>query len=93
MCAPDIHKRAVSFPGKFLGDDPGGAEAEAGHCLEKPFQPLWVRIERPEKVLTGLRFILRVAGAQPIRQRAPEAVQTGVGHFQDAADVGGFGAV
>ena len=93
LCAADIHEGAVLFPGKFLGDDSGGAEAETGHRLEEPFQPLRVRIERPEKVFACLGLVLRLSGAQPFRQRAPEAIETGVGHFQDAADIGGFVAV
>jgi hypothetical protein len=41
----------------------------------------------------GFHLVLRLPGAEPIGQRAPEPIEPCVTHFEDAADIGGLGPV
>src|SRR5207237_613388 len=65
----------------------------AGHRGEELAEARGVGVERVERVATGLGLVLRVAGAEGLGQRAPERVEAGVGHLEDAADVAGRVAV
>src|SRR6478672_11744299 len=70
--ASDVHKGVVLLPGKFFGDGASGPYAEAGHGLQKSFEPLRVRVERAEEVFARLDLVLRLPGLQGFGQRTPE---------------------
>ena len=46
-----------------------------------------------ERLAAVSDFVLRLSGAKSRRQIAPEAIQAGVGHLQDAANVRGLALV
>ncbi|MDT4830735.1 hypothetical protein FQZ97_642100 [compost metagenome] len=76
----------------FRPVEPGGDRlrrtgADPAHGLEEPAQPCRLRIDRGEEVLAVLGFVLRLSGVQGFGKRAPETVEPGIGHFEDAADI------
>src|SRR3990167_3543748 len=85
--AADIGEGLVVLPGKLLRNPAAGPDAEARHGLQKPFKPLRIAIERAEEIAAGFHLILRLAGAEPVGERPPKAIQPRVAHFEDAADV------
>ncbi len=67
------------------------AVADAGHRLEKHFEARGIGVKGFEQRLAAAAdFVLRLAGAQAFSEVAPVAVETLVGHLENAADVGGL---
>ena len=62
-------------------------------ALANPRSSVGVGVDRLEQVPAGLRLVLRLAGAQALRERVPEPEQPRVQHLQQAALVAGLGAV
>jgi hypothetical protein len=78
---------------KFGRDRLRSAGADAAHCPEEAAQPLRLRIERGEEVRIMLGFVLHFPCLQGFGKRAPEAVEPGIGHFEDATDIRRLGLV
>ena len=91
--AADVGEGLVVIPGKLPRDGARRAEAQSRHRAEEPFEPRGVCIERAEEVVAALDLVLRPPRPQRLGQRAPEGVETRVGHLQHAAHVGGARAV
>ena len=61
------------------------------HGAEEVAQAIGIRVELLEGIIAAVaRLVLRFAGAKRGGEIAPEAVETSVGHLQDAADVLGL---
>src|SRR5712692_799789 len=90
----DVPKGLVSSPRESLGHDLGGTDAKSGHCLPKAAEPIWIAVEAFKRIPdSSLRFTLGLAGLQSFGKGTPEAVQSRVDHFEQAANVGGFLAI
>ncbi len=90
----DIGEGFVLRPGELGGDGAGGAGADAGHGGEKFFQAGGIGVEGfKHRSFAVAEFVLRLAGAQGFGEVAPEGIEALVGHFENAADVGGLAAI
>jgi len=66
------------------------AELYPLHAVEEHLEPGRVGVNALEQAGgTGLDLVLRKAGMERLGERPPKAVQAGVRHLQDAADVCG----
>src|SRR6201996_7648639 len=63
--------------------------ADAGHGCEKCFEARRIGVQGGERRCTGvtLGLVLQLAGTKRLGQMVPEAVESGVRHLQDAADI------
>src|SRR5579884_1535531 len=91
--AADIDERSVCAPGKLASDYPCRSEAEPRHGFQEAFEPVRVGVERAEKIISRLVFVLRLAGPERLGERSPEAIEAGVRHLEHAADVARFVAI
>ena len=89
----NIHESFVITPGEFSGNGPRRRQAETGHGGEEEAEADRVGVDRVKKVLAAFDLVLRLARAQAMGERAPERIQSGVGHLQHASDVRRLGAV
>jgi hypothetical protein len=85
--ASDVEDGAVVAPREFGGHGLRRPLAEPRHRLDETLQARGVGVEFAEEVAAALRLVLRLAGAQPLRQRTPVRVEAGVGHLQHPAHI------
>src|SRR6266404_663405 len=89
----DIDHGAHGLPREIPGEGLRHWQRKPGHGMKKAFQPGRISIERIEQIPAMLRLVLRLTGAQSLRERAPEAVKACIEHFDDTANAAGSGGV
>ena len=83
LCGADVHEALVVVPRECLGDREVGGVAKPGHRLEELLEPRGISIECHEKRLaSALGLVLRLAGAERLRQPIPESEQSVVRHLE-----------
>ena len=79
---------ALVIPPRELGRDRHVPRPRLrAHRLGELREPLGVGVEHREEVVAFLCLVLWDAGPQALRQGAPEPIQPGVRHLQQATDV------
>ena len=92
--AADVAQGLVVGEVEFFGKHFTVGELEALHGVQEGFEHGRVAVKRFKDGSAGVfDFVLRLAGAEPFGQVAPEAVEPRVAHFKEAADVTGLIAV
>ena len=82
----DVTEGPITREIELLGEGLKIARGDAAHRIHELLEPLGLAVELGEHGRAGvLDLVLRVAGPESLGEVAPESVQAGVGHFQEAA--------
>src|SRR6201996_6398149 len=91
LCSAYVDDRLVLLPGKLTRDRQVGSVTDAGHRAQEVAEAIGLSVERFEGIVAAVaRFVLGFACAERGGEVAPEMVETGVGHLEQATDVGGL---
>ena len=90
VCTAHVAERLVAREIELGSEGFEIAHRDPGHCLHELLEPFRLAVQLFEhRGPTVLGFVLRLAGSERLREVAPEGIQAGVGHFQEAAHVVG----
>src|SRR5215469_6496134 len=89
-----IHEGLVVSPWEVGGDGVSRTRAYSTHRARKPPQLFRIGIQCRKDVFSStLTLVLQFTGAQGLRERSPEAIEPGICHFQNTADVGWLSSI
>ena len=84
--AAHVTDGAITREVELLGEGLKIAGGDAAHRIHELLEPLGLAVELGKHGRAGvLDLVLRAAGPESLGEVAPESVQAGVGHFQEAA--------
>ena len=82
----DVADGAIAREIELLGERPEVGGRDPAHRVHELLEALGLAVELGEHRRPGvLDLVLRLTGAQPFGEIAPEAIQPGVGHFEEPA--------